>query len=407
MTHIIWFVFAALAAVASGVLAIAGAGLWAAVCAAVSLLCMLMIYSSISLQMRTIRNGMDLLRSQDFASCLRPVGQAEADEMVVLYNTLMSNMKAERLKNLEQNDFLRKLIDASPLGIAICNLDGDIESTNPAFEALRSPQMLETLAALPQEGGECTLRTGGVQVLRCSRHYFMDRGFQRPFFLVERLTDEIVRAETAVFHKIVRTMGHEVNNTLGGVISVLETMHDIHAGEAIVAETLDSCRTSCTNLSEFVRGYSEIVKLPEPELRTLDLDTFVSDAIPFLNRICSGNIELCCELKAGGTTVAADAMLLQRVLVNAVKNSAESIGSGTAGRIVLRTAPRRLIVEDNGAGISAEAASRLFTPFFSTKRADRGLGLMLVADILRKHKAAFTLATDEDGLTRLTIDFSA
>lgn len=55
---------------------------------------------------------------------------------------------------------------------------------------------------------------------------------------------------------------------------------------------------------------------------------------------------------------------------------------------------------DNGRGISPEAAGNLFTPFFSTKHPDRGLGLMLVADILRAHRSDFTLATDpSNGLT--------
>lgn len=64
----------------------------------------------------------------------------------------------------------------------------------------------------------------------------------------------------------------------------------------------------------------------------------------------------------------------------------------------------RLTVTDNGRGISPEAAGNLFTPFFSTKHPDRGLGLMLVADILRAHRSDFTLATDpSNGLTTFTL----
>jgi nitrogen-specific signal transduction histidine kinase len=59
-------------------------------------------------------------------------------------------------------------------------------------------------------------------------------------------------------------------------------------------------------------------------------------------------------------------------------------------------------VTDNGPGISAENAPKLFTPFFSTKNQDRGLGLMLIADILRKHGADYSLAT-VNSLTTFTI----
>ena len=98
-------------------------------------------------------------------------------------------------------------------------------------------------------------------------------------------------------------------------------------------------------------------------------------------------------------------MLIHRVLVNAVKNSVESIGDA-GGRIVIRTAPDILEVIDNGKGISDETAKMIFTPFFSTKHADRGLGLMLISDILRRHNATFTLITTPDRLTRLTIRFN-
>ncbi|MDE5568734.1 MAG: sensor histidine kinase, partial [Muribaculaceae bacterium] len=70
-----------------------------------------------------------------------------------------------------------------------------------------------------------------------------------------------------------------------------------------------------------------------------------------------------------------------------------------------RTAPAQLEIIDNGKGISDEVAQHIFTPFFSTKHADRGLGLMLISDILRRHKASFTLSTGTDRLTRLTIKF--
>ena len=372
--------------------------------AAVAAFCLYMSYRSTAMPMRAIRSGMDLLRSQDFASRLRKVGQKDADEVVELYNTVIANMKAERLRNLEQDSFLSKVIEASPMGIAVCGFDGNIESSNPAFKAMESAELRDVLDSLPDEG-QCVIRTGGTQVLRCSRRFFMDRGFRRPFFLVERLTDEIVRAETAIFHKIVRTIGHEVNNTLGGVVSVLETLAVMHSDDEVVCDALGSCRSSCVNLGNFVKGYSDVVKLPEPELQPVDLNEFVSECLPFLRNMCPAGIEVVTDIAEGAPTVAADAMLLQRVLVNAVKNSCESIGDA-GGHITIRTSRGCLEVIDDGPGIPADVSGLIFTPFFSTKRADRGLGLMLVADILRKHRASFSLATGDDGLTRLSIKFA-
>lgn len=104
-------------------------------------------------------------------------------------------------------------------------------------------------------------------------------------------------------------------------------------------------------------------------------------------------------------------MLMERVLINIVKNSIESIGCRDGGLINIsiekaegRNHASRLIITDNGRGISADNASKLFTPFFSTKRPDRGLGLMLIADILRAHRFPFSLSTSQStGLTAFTI----
>lgn len=368
-------------------------------CAVVFLL--VWIWRSIALQLRTIRTGMDLLRSHDFASRLRPVGQREADSMVELYNSLMANMKSERLRALEQHHFLSKLIDASPMGVAVCNFDGTIESANDSFVRMRSPEIDAALTAL-RENEFDTVRCDS-QIFRCSRMFFMDRGFKRTFYLVERLTDEILQAETEMFHKIVRTMGHEVNNTLGGVISVLESVSALHAGDKDIEEVVDGCSDSCRRLGAFVKAYADVVKLPSPELASVELNGFVDETLPFLRAMCPPDITLEVVKTAQNVCVDADCMLLQRVLINGVKNAVESIG-GRSGKIILRVSERTLELIDNGPGLTAEAEKRVFTPFFSTKNPDRGLGLMLIAEILRRHQAAFSLST-RDGLTTLRITF--
>ena len=401
---VIWITLSAMAVTACGVATFFGRYVLVYPLCAVSVLSLLMFYRATVMPIRAIRTGMNLLKSQDFASHLRITGQKETDEVVTLYNMIISKMKAERLKNLEQENFLSKLVEVSPMGIAICTLDGEIERTNPAFDSLVSPTLLNTLSSLP-DNGQCTIRPEATQVLRCSRLSFMDRGFRRPFYLVERLTDEIMRAETMIFNKIVRTMGHEVNNTLGGVVSVLETLSLFHSDDAEMTAAIDSCRSSCLNLGAFVKGYSDVVKLPETEIELVNLNEFVSESLPFLAEMCPPNISLFAELHDDRPSALMDRMLIHRVLVNAVKNSVESIGDSN-GNIIIRTYPGHLEITDNGKGISEENARHIFTPFFSTKHADRGLGLMLISDILRRHKANFTLSTGEDNLTRLTINFN-
>ena len=70
----------------------------------------------------------------------------------------------------------------------------------------------------------------------------------------------------------------------------------------------------------------------------------------------------------------------------------------------MRTADRSIEIEDDGPGLSSDSAAKVFTPFFSTKNSGRGLGLMLIADILRKHRAEYSLAS-RNGKTTFCIKF--
>jgi len=74
---------------------------------------------------------MELLREQDFSSRLSPVGQYEADRVVNIFNRMMEQLKNERLRLREQNNFLDLLIKASPMGVIITSLDEDLSELNP------------------------------------------------------------------------------------------------------------------------------------------------------------------------------------------------------------------------------------------------------------------------------------
>jgi signal transduction histidine kinase len=380
-------VCALVAAIATG-----AAWYWVAIAAAAVVVCFVLAYRAVAVPLRTVQNGLYLLQEQDFSSRLRLVGQADADKVVRLFNDLMGTMKAERLKNLEQNDFLHKLIEASPMGIAICNFDAQLTETNPAFRAMQCDELQAVLEAL-DDGQSQVVRAGQSQILRCTRSYFMENGFKRPFFLVERLTDEIIMAETAIFNKIVRTMGHEVNNTLGSVTSVLQTMEDLHEDDDIIAATLRSSIDSCNKLGKFVKGYADVVKLPQPELVRSELNALVAEALPGLQHLAPTNISLTVKPFSEAVYAKIDVVLFERVLVNIVKNAIDSIGSNQ-GEIAIAITSDGVTITDNGAGIAPENAQKLFTPFFSTKHPDRGIGLMLIADILRKHHADYSLTTD-------------
>lgn len=413
MRYKVYSVLLVLLIVAVAVMAVAGVSWpWTAGVCAVILLVLGLQIRSVRKPLDAVENGMYLLREQDFGSRLRRTGQADADRIVELYNTLMASMKAERLRSQEQENFLSQVVDASPMGIAICDFDGNIVKTNRAWDAMQSPALTAAIDGVGKGKTE-TVRLADALIVRISRLWFMDSGFRREFVLVERLTEEIAAAEKQMFNKIVRTIGHEVNNTLGSVVSVLESLGEMHHDDPLTADAVAGSVSSCANLAGFVRGYADIVKLPPVTPESVDLGAWLSRLYPTLAGMAPGNVSIAVIPAGDNCEAMIDPMLMERVIINVVKNAIESIGDRPDGKVDIKVsqgivgsrhaatnAPVTLTVTDNGRGISAEAAEKLFTPFFSTKRPDRGLGLMLIADILRAHNARFSLSTDPS--TRLT-----
>ena len=339
----------------------------------------------------TLIGGMELVRELDLTTRLAPSGQHETDIIVHTFNDLLGRLRSEHLRLEEQYTFLNLLIEASPMGVIQCDLDGNMTSMNPAAREMLSPSIEETIHALPL-GETTTVRIpGGPQLFRISHLSFPDRGFQHPFFLIESLTSEIRLAEKAAYERVIRMIAHEVNNSVAGIIGSL-------TGDE--AERL-------TTLSSFVSRFAEVVKIPQPQLQLCDLSEEVEACRPFLENLCTqAHVHIDFHLTDEAVPVHLDSVLFQQVLINIVKNAVESIGM-TQGLITLEvTTPATLTITDNGHGIPESIAKNLFTPFFSTKPQGQGLGLLLIRDILTSHHCTFNLLTDpEDHLTRFTIQF--
>lgn len=389
-----------------------------------AILLMIIFYRSVMKPMRSISNGIDLLRAQDFSSRLSHVNQYEADRIVDMFNGMMTSLKEERLRLREQNHFLDLLIDVSPMGIIILS-DGRILTANPSaayfleakkpgtLSGLRLPelnsQLGRELAALPQGHTE-TVRLSDSMIYRCSRLSFMDKGFAHPFILIEKLTDEVMKAEKKSYEKVIRVIAHEVNNTMAGVNSMLSTASML-LGEkaeenADLLEVMNVCESRCVTMSKFITSFADVVKIPEANLIDTDLNAAVNRWGVMLESLCAGrDISLKFNLCPGELTVKLDPVLMEQVLINIVKNSAESIGKHGEITVSTSSSPATLVITDNGPGISPDTANKLFSPFFSTKVNGHGIGLLFTSEVLHKHGCRFSLLTGADDLTRFTIRF--
>lgn len=374
------------------------------------------IFRDIHRPLQYILSGIEAIRDQDFSITFRPTGNHEVDELIKVYNTMIEQLRIERTQLAEQHYFLQKLIQASPIAILILDFDDQLTELNPQAQDLlgiasdnlswrNRPLSSLNHALVPQllllkNGDHQTVAINGVETYKVQRSFFMDRGFQRPFIMVEELSEELLASEKKAYGKVIRMMAHEVNNTVGAINSILDTTQRylLKQEESQFSTALKVAYTRNERLNLFMRRFAEVVRLPQPQLVYQDMNEVLRDALALYEVLfAEKGVALHFYDSAQVVRVKLDAPLLEQVLINILKNALEASEPGQQVELLLQ--PNGLSIRNNGQAIPPEVEPLLFTPFFSTKTEGQGIGLTLIRDILAGHGWKFSLRTEEDGWT--------
>jgi len=210
-------------------------------------------------------------------------------------------------------------------------------------------------------------------------------------------------------------MSHEVNNSVGAVSSLLDSMRTYgpqlaEADRGDHHEAIAVASTRLENLRRFMNGFAEVARLPQPDLRPHDLRRLIDELLVLLRpQLQERAIEIAWRAESDLAPIAIDRNQIEQALVNVLQNAMEAIGRGGRIEIELGGDDGRptLRVHDSGPGVPAEAQPLLFTPFFSTKRDGRGVGLTLVREIFAQHRFPFGLENAPQGGATFTVAFGA
>lgn len=389
----------------------------------ISFVLSLLIFKDFIRPLDIISSGIESIKDKDFSTKFLKVGHSELDKLIDVYNKMIDQLRIERTKQEEQNLFLAKLIEASPSGIIILDLDEKIfEINHSALKILKSPKkdlqnlklveteihFLKVISQLSQNESKI-LKMDGNRSFKVQKSHFLDRGFQRTFILIEELSKEIHATERKSFEKVIRMMSHEINNSIGAVNSILESILEFKTeidekNQIDFENALQVSIERNQHLNSFMKNFSEVVKIPPPKKEKIKLNGFVSDIQQTMKVFCAQkNIELITDFTQNEVEIFADKLQIEQVLVNAIKNSVESISEN--GTILLKTSQSSLTIQDSGKGIPKEIEESIFTPFFSSKKNGQGIGLTISREILSNHNFNFSLETKQNGLTEFEIKF--
>ena len=363
-----------------------------------------------------IASGVEAIKDKDFTVKFVPTGNQEIDELITVYNLMIDQLRQERTRQVEQQFFLNKLIDAAPIAILIFDFDERIASVNPRACQLLGMQADEIVAKrLPElgysllaqvadlaDGESRIMKPNGIETYKVLRANFMDRGFRRSFLIIEELTPEILASEKKAYSKVIRMMAHEVNNSIGAVNSILDITKN-YVSEPDVKHAVQVAIERNDRLNRFMRRFADVVRLPQPQKRSVDMSIVVRNVV----RLMQTQADIRGVLLAGSdyesNVRVVDVEQMEQVLVNIIKNAIEACEPGQ--RVEVTSKAHYILIRDNGEPIANDLAVNLFNPFYSTKANGQGIGLTLTREVLLNHQFPFSLKTNETGWTEFLIEF--
>jgi two-component system nitrogen regulation sensor histidine kinase NtrY len=362
--------------------------------------------------LRTLANLLEALREGDYSIRARvgdprqPLGEAMQQ-----VNAMAATLRDQRLGALEATALLRKVMGEIEVAIFAFDPNRILRLVNRAGEKLLA-QPAERLMALDADvlelgelldgASERTIQrtfAGAAGRWRISRSLFRQGGVPHQLLVVTDLTRPLREEELQAWQRIVRVLGHELNNSLTPIRSIAQSLESIMKSapraddwEDDMSHGLNVISTRSESLSRFMSSYARLAKLPAPRFGAVEINGLLRRATRIETRM-QVYFEECPPV-----TIPGDADQLEQVLINLIRNAVDA-AQETGGRVFVRHdrngALVEIVVRDEGPGLSNTA--NLFVPFFTTKRGGSGIGLVLSRQIAEAHNGTLILRNAVDG----------
>lgn len=364
--------------------------------------------------LQTLSNLLAAMREEDFS--LRGRGARVDDamgEVMIEVNMLSETLREQRLGALEATALLRTVMLEIDVAIFAFDSDERLRLVNRAGERLldRPGERLLGLTAKelglavcldgePARNMELSL-PGGTGRWGMRRGSFRQGGSPHHLLVLTDLRRALREEERQAWQRLIRVLGHELNNSLAPIQSVAQSLEtsvqrvsapeDGHPILSDMRQGLAIIRSRTEALGRFMGAYTQLARLPKPTLLPVEFGELVRRVVALEQR-------LPVTLSEGPrVSIQADRDQLEQLLINLIRNAADAAAeAGGCVGLEWTTSPSHLdvFVLDEGSGISNPA--NLFVPFFTTKPSGSGIGLVLSRQIAEAHGGSLTLENRTD-----------
>ncbi len=370
-----------------------------------------MLRERVARPLQTLSNLLAGLREGDYSVRGRGARHGDAwGEVMYEFNAFSHRLREQRIGALEAGVLLRQVMAEIDVAVFAFDARDRLQLMNPAGERLlqrgdealnRSAQELGLAACLEGETNR-TLELalpGGAGRWEIRRGRFRQSAEPYQLLLLTNLSRALREEERRAWLRLLRVLGHELNNSLAPIQSLAASLGELLRREPLPSDwredahaSLEVVASRAAALARFVEAYTRLARLPAPQMTALEVRTWIT-------RVARLETRLAIDMADGPElTIAADADQLELLLINLLRNGVDAaLETGGGVRVRWGRAGQAwwLEIEDDGPGLANPA--NLFVPFFSTKPGGSGIGLILSRQIAEAHQGALSLRNREDG----------
>lgn len=365
--------------------------------------------------LQALRDGVRGFRDRDFSLQLAVDRRDELGELVELYNAIGDVLREERNNLIQREMLLSTVLESTPTAIVLTQrgrvifvnrtarelfvTDGRLEGK--AFDRILEdcPESMREVLASGRDALFSVEQGSEAEIYHAARRAFELNGQRHDLYIVRRMTQELRRQEVDVWKRAIRTVSHEINNSLAPIASLARSARQLaQTPEKIerLPSLLDLVEERANHLRNFLEGYARFARLPEPRREPVEWNPFLAE----LRELFPFGLEGDLPKRPG----LFDPSQMQQALINLLKNAQESGSPPEEIRLVIEETAEggvRFRVLDRGTGMSDEVLKKALLPFYTSKETGTGLGLPLCREIVEAHGGHLRIEQREGGGTEV------
>ncbi|GAB3990947.1 sensor histidine kinase [Spirosoma daeguense] len=388
------------------------------------------LYQYVTSLNRKLTRFLESVRYSDFAVAFRADSNLGPSfyELNDQFNEVLDAFRQARAEKEANLHYVNTIVQHVNVGLLTFDAAGQVELVNQTALRLLGIYRLRTLADLKSTHAELatllqaatasptpvSYQTGadGELSIRCTAVRL--RGRLVTVVSMQNIRSELQQRELDAWQNLTKVLRHEIMNSITPIVSLAGTMRDIVETDLVpftsgdmqqpapsyVGESVNDLRDALTTIEQrgsgvmqFVDAYRNFTTIPQPIFTDVSVEPLLRNVV----QLAETNVRkpvITFSVSSPNLAIRADAAQIEMVLINLIKNAAESLEKSQTPVIdILAEAvgPRVLIhVKDNGPGIEPEALEQIFIPFYTTKKTGSGIGLSLSRQMMQLHNGQLT-----------------